>query len=266
MKYCLHAQVDREYLDKADELKVIWEKRDIIPEIFEQYPGKDVILECFEQELQEKDIEDLKIFKGLSRGHFRVCCANWKLFRDLDIPYYVGYPITDAFTLNGLLRAGVTDVVIAGPLLFDLEGIWKTLGDDVDVQFRVMPNVAYTDGLPHENGVIGSWIRPEDIEAYGNLFDVIEFEDTRDKVREQALYRIYAEDKKWLGQLKDLITNLDYAGDNAYIPVGMSLHRIDCHQRCLTGSNCRICYRMLDLANEKVYNKITEQKKNNEQI
>ena len=143
--------------------------------------------------------------------------------------------------------------------MFDLENIWASLGE-AKIQLRVMPNVAYTDGLPHEDGVLGSWIRPEDIENYGNLFDVVEFEDTKNKTREQALYRIYAEDKKWLGQLSDLITNLDYPGDNAYIPKDMSLHRIDCHQRCLTGSNCKICYRMLDLANVQVYDKVKEKK------
>lgn len=268
MKYCLNAYVDKPQLDKADELKVIWDKRDIVPEIFEQYPEKDIILECFEQNLSSKEWEDMKIYKGLGRGHFKVCCANWRMFKDHDIPFYVGYPITDMFTLLGLVRAGVTDVVVAGPIMFDLENVWKGIGEKVNVQIRVKPNVAYTDGLPHQDGVLGSWIRPQDVEAYGNLIDVLEFDDVQNKTREQALYRIYAEEKKWLGQLSDLITNLDYPGDNAYIPKDMAEHRIDCRQRCLFGSTCRICYRMLDLANVQVYDKIMEQKKEkeNEQI
>ena len=40
-----------------------------------------------------------------------------------------------------------------------------------------MPNVAYYAFIPREDGVCGSWIRPEDLNLYEPFIDVIEFED-----------------------------------------------------------------------------------------
>lgn len=259
MKVCLRAWVEEPQLAKADELKVVWEKRDIIPEIFEQYPTVTVVLECFENELTDDDWKELRLYYGLSRGKFKVCCSNWRLFYHTEIPFYVGYPITDMFTLIGLVAAGVTDVCVSGNLVFNIEKVKARLEDE-EVQIRLTPNVAYTDGLPHIDGVVGSYVRPEDLELYEDYVDIVEFEDVRNKKREQALYRIYFDEKEWLGKLSDLITNLDYPGDNSLIPLQFGEKRIGCRQSCLINANCRLCYYSLDFANEDMYEKITRQK------
>ena len=54
------------------------------------------------------------------------------------------------------------------------------------------PNIAYYGYIPRENGIIGFWVRPEDVSYYEPYIDVFEFEDC-DIKREQALYRVYAE-------------------------------------------------------------------------
>lgn len=258
MKVCLRAWVDKPYLDKADEIKVPWEKRDIIPNIFEDYPeDKVVILECFEDELTDKDWTDLKMFYGLSKGRFKICASNWRLFKGEGIPFYIGYPITDVFTLQGIINLGVTDVVIAGPLAFDLENVRKTTPG---VQLRLVPNVAFNDGLPRD-GVIGSWVRPQDIDIYAEYIDVFEFEDVQNKTREQALYRIYFDEKEWMGEMRDLITNFDYDGNCGYLSKFLTDVRIGCKMNCLSGSRCRLCYSSLNFANEKMIEKI-ESKKN----
>lgn len=267
MKICLRAWVDKPQTDKADELKVIWEKRDIIPEIFEQYPeDKVVVLECFEQDLTDKDWTDLKMYYGLSRGRFKVCCTDWRVFKGSGIPFYVGYPITDMFTAYGLIKAGVTDICISGELLFKIEKVSERLREENKlISLRLVPNVAYTDGLPHEDGVLGSFVRPEDLELFEDYIDVVEFEDVREKKREQALYRIYFDEKQWLGKLSDLITNLDYPGDNSIIPLHFGEKRLSCGQSCLYKKNCRLCYYSLDFANMEMYEKITRQKEEREE-
>ena len=45
-----------------------------------------------------------------------------------------------------------------------------------DCPIRAIPNVANSDNLVHENGVVGSWIRPEDLNLYEHLIDTIEFD------------------------------------------------------------------------------------------
>ena len=75
------------------------------------------------------------------------------------------------------------------PIFFDMQK-----ASSVGVPIRVVPNVAYNDGLDRVDGVCGTWIRPEDIDAYGEYVTAVEFEDC-DQKKEQAMYRIYAEDK-----------------------------------------------------------------------
>lgn len=97
-------------------------------------------------------------------------------------------------------------------------------------------------------------MRPEDIDAYSEYVDVVEFEDC-DQKKEAALYRIYAEDKNWPTDLGLLITNLNHTGVNRMIRQDASLKRIDCGQRCQEGNTCRLCYRMLDIANPDMVKK-----------
>ena len=44
MKYCLNSRQNKEYLDKADEIKVEYRDRDFIFELCEKYPDKTLIL------------------------------------------------------------------------------------------------------------------------------------------------------------------------------------------------------------------------------
>ena len=258
MKVCLRAFQDKEYLDKADEIKVIWEKRDIIPEIFEQYPKeKMVVLECLENELSEEEWEKLRLYNGLSRGMLKICCSNWRLFKDSGIPFYVGYPVYDLYTAEGLARAGATEIRAGGPLIFDLKGLRKCLAS-TGTKIRVVPNVAYIDGLPRTDGVLGGWIRPEDLPNYEEYIDIIEFDDVDNKAKEQVLYRLYIEEHEWLGELRDLVTNLNYPGLNRMIPQSMSVLRVNCKQECMRGSSCKMCYRMLLLANPDLYTKLKD--------
>ena len=37
------------------------------------------------------------------------------------------------------------------------------------------------DGLPHDNGVVGTWIRPEDLHGiYADYVDAVEFDDIKE--------------------------------------------------------------------------------------
>lgn len=118
----------------------------------------------------------------------------------------------------------------------------------IGVPIRAVPNVAYYATLPFDNGVIGSWIRPEDLYLYEEFISAVEFEDC-DIKKEQALFRIYAEQKAWAGDLGMIITNLDYPGVNRMLPSSLTKRRMNCGQRCaMNRSTCRLCYRYLDLA------------------
>lgn len=168
------------------------------------------------------------------------------LMKELNIPFYWGFKIQTYYQLQSLKNLGVCYVKLDAPLFFDLPTV-KRMG----IPVRAIPNVAYDDGLPRENGVLGTWIRPEDIDAYDKYVDVIEFNLVEPK-QEQALYRIYMEDKSWPTELGLLIKDLNHIGLNRLIRSDISQRRISCGQRCQSGTSCRICYRMLDIANPAV--------------
>ena len=247
MKFCLNARQTNSYLEKADEIKVDFKDRNSIPELTEKYPGKIIILMQYVDD--ELNGDDLATWKILTKDHFMVCLSNLAYVEDmkrLEIPWYWGFPVSSYYVLRALKELGACYVRLDAPLFFDLPNV-KKLG----VPIRMVPNIAYNDGIERVDGVCGTWVRPEDIDAYAEYVDAVEFEDC-DQKKEQAMYRIYAEDKSWPSDLGLLITNLNHAGTNRMIGSDYSLRRINCGQRCQEGNGCTICYRLLYLANPKL--------------
>lgn len=168
--------------------------------------------------------------------------AQW--CKNQKIRFYYGYPISSYFQLEALVEAGVEYARLDAPLFFDLENLKQLYPD---LKLRAVPNIAYNDGLPRLEGVCGTWIRPEDVEGYEPYIYVFEFENC-DIKKEQAMYRIYANDRAWPTDLGVLITNLNYIGTNRMISSKLSRKRITCQQRCKSNGHCHLCYRLLDLA------------------
>lgn len=166
-----------------------------------------------------------------------------------ELKYFYAIPVNTLFELQALVDYGCCDARIDAPLTHMLDRLIM-----YPITLRMTPNVAYYKYIPHKDGVIGSWVRPEDVELYEPFIDVFEFEDC-DKIKEQSLYNTYAIHKKWPASLNNLISNLDYQGNNRLIPRDLTEARLMCEQKCLTGHPCRLCYTFLDLADpEKIRN------------
>lgn len=178
--------------------------------------------------------------------------ANVNECKERNLKFYHNYPVTTFYDLHALKNLGAEYALIDSPLVQDI-----MRAADVGIKLRVVPNVAYYAYIPREDGVCGSWIRPEDLYLYEPFINVIEFEDC-DIKKEQALYRIYMEQKAWSGDLKMIITNLNYPGVNRMIPHDLAAKKMTCGQRCLTGSHCRLCYRYLELANPELLRQYKE--------
>lgn len=243
MKFCLNSRQEAAYLSKADEIKVEFRDKDSIPTLIERYPGKDIILMCYFNEILDwKEIERWNI---LSRKHFMMCLssiADAQECKERNIPFYMGYPIKTYYELRALKALGVRYVRLGEPLFFEMDTVRS-----FEIPVRAVPNVAYIDGYPREDGVCGTWIRPEDLDVYEEYVETIEFEDA-DMKKEQAMFRIYAEQKNWPGDLSMIITNLNHVGLNRIIVPNIAEKRLICGQRCQKSSNCKLCYRALTLA------------------
>lgn len=205
--------------------------------------------------LDEDEEKEVKMYNGLSKGKFKLCCDVG--MENLGIPFFYNFPIQDYFSLDAVLKIpNLTEVFIDGTFIYNIENVAEIIRK-AGKEVRVVPNVAYSDAFPREDGVLGGWIRPEDLDEYAEFIDTIEFQNTEfNAKREAALYRIYIENKHWDGSLNQLITKLNYPGPclNRMIDPENSKRRRTCGQSCLTrGSGCRLCYHLLELADPELY-------------
>ena len=94
------------------------------------------------------------------------------------------------------------------------------------------------------------------------MIDVCEFNVSTNR-EEQALYRIYAEQHEWPGELymivKD-ITNKDIF--NRMIPPEFQERRSNCGMRCQVGGHCHFCDTITYLANPELLKPIKEKIEN----
>jgi hypothetical protein len=242
MKFCLNSRQSNEYLKKADEIRFEFGDREVIPDYAEKYPKATLILNL--DLYEEADWKELSNYNILAKNKLILCIQDImdaELAKNNEIKFYFDYPVTTFYELNSMKNLGVSYVKIGIPLFFQMDKV-KNIG----VPIRVTPNVAYSDGFPREDGVCGQWIRPENMDDYDEYIDVIDFEQCNLR-QEQAMFRIYAEQKEWPGELGTIITNLNYPGVNRLIPPDATKRRLNCGQRCQYGP-CKLCYHLLDLA------------------
>ena len=141
---------------------------------------------------------------------------------------------------------GVCAARVTAPLTYYLDQL-----DTLPIEIRVFP--AHS-GINLENvddftGLYGGWFRPEDFYKL-DMIDVAEFPDVPIKT-EQVLYRIYAENHEWSGNLNMLIKNLNINPDmvNRMLPPEFQEARSNCKQRCQSGSSCHLCDMYIAVAN-----------------
>lgn len=260
MKYSVSSRQQPEYLQKCDEIKVMWNDRNIIFDLTEKYPGKTINLCRYLIHSNEDDIDwsEIKKFKTLARDNFVFgltyineiieCKAH-------DIEFYYLEPIRSFRELQGLKLFGAKWAFIDAPLFFQMDKVRA-----VGLPVRVTANISVREAFPYVDGVPGPWIRPEDVEAYEPYVDTIEFSRVN-LDQERALFRIYAEQKKWPGELGLIVQDINYLGTNRMIPPDLVEKRLNCGQKCMENGNCRLCWRILDLANPDLlrdYQKATQ--------
>ena len=155
-----------------------------------------------------------------------------------NLKFYYKYAATTLYEVEGLKNIGVSYILIGAPLLFDLKTVFN-----YKIPIRAVANLAYEPYIKHKNGLIGGWIRPEDVDIYGEYISILEFYAPKALEKEASLYNIYAVKKTWPGNLNLLIDNLEIDFDNRllYDEENFAKRRMACKQKCLSGKNCRYC-------------------------
>lgn len=247
MIYCLNSRQPAKYLQKVDEIKIEYRDRDSIPDLCEKYPDKTFIL-MHDKIAGDSELDWDKIKKWNILAHNRLVLsttsiAECKQAKENKIYFFMPYPVSSWSEATALKDLGVLYLVVGAPLFFDMEGM-KML----NIPLRIIPNVTSLDGLPRENGVNGIWVRPENIDDYEPYITSVEF-ICESLQKEKALYRIYAEQKEWPGELEKIISGLNHPALNRLINPEVTAARLNCRQTCASPrGTCGLCYRALELA------------------
>ena len=263
MHYCLSSQVDKEYLKKADEVRLKYNELNKLLDIYEDNPNITFIIRITSKEDKNKiQWQQLEQYNIMTQNKVIIETDSFQIMdvcKLFNLQYFYAIPVNTLYEVKALKDYGCCDVRIDAPLTHMLDKLGQ-----YGMTVRMTPNIAYYKYIPREDGVIGSWVRPEDVELYEPYVEVFEFEDC-DRVREQALYNTYAIHKKWPGSVNNLISNLDYQGTNRLIPRDFTELRLMCGQKCLSGHPCKACYTFLDIADpEKIQSYLDKIGQNNQ--
>jgi hypothetical protein len=247
VKYSVSIRQPNKIKKLADEIMVNYNDMSAIYDLLIEIPDKEIVLKLNRSDAIEwKKIQDLN----------EVCNLTLAL-EDLrmipmckDMKYYWSYPITSFYELNGVIDMGVSQVLIGGSLYFDLISVAKK-----NIPIRVVANMCFDNYIPREEGICGTYIRPDDVELYDQYITTIEFFAEKLE-KEAALLEIYQK-KEWKGNLNLVLTNFKFDVDNRGIPKEFANARIQCRQRCQREGTCHFCYtamkfsRKLDEKKEK---------------
>ena len=139
-------------------------------------------------------------------------------------------------------------IIPGAPLFFNMPFL-----ADSGVPIRVFPNIGNLTDFPQQEPAHGTWIRPEDLEFYGQFIAAYEFVNATVS-QERALFRIYHEEKKLIGPLGLIVDTIrdEYSAHSDLIQETLVTNRIKCKQKCESNeSNCRLCENAFHLANPK---------------
>lgn len=166
---------------------------------------------------------------------------------DKGYPAYLKYPATDWETFMELKKLGVRDLVIDGPLCYQMDKISK--GKE-NMNIRVNPifsiNSALTQGLPQD-----FFIRPEDL-SYYSAIDYLDFNITTNKDKEDALFSIYSK-QQFNYSLENLFPNIPYDINNSFFKSDFAEQRANCGQKCkVPGGSCHFCNRYFALIKHSI--------------
>lgn len=173
-----------------------------------------------------------------------------------NIDFFYNTVANDFSQLNGLIAAGVSDVLIGNDLGFYLPQV-KNIATESGVLVRAYPNIAQSTwaATPIEKKF---FIRPEIALAYSEFIDIYEFFQLPDNElsNPDVLYDVYALQGEWSGDLSELILNFNASIDSRCFSSDADLMRAKCGKRCFKKeSGCKICESAFELAKAMKENK-----------
>ena len=240
MKYSLSYRVSPKYLAKADEIRIPYKAIERIGEFAEKYPNADLLLEA---DFTIPTEQELQVAATLAKGRLKARITNLETadyYKSFNIPYIWSFSPKDLYELDAVYKSGVCEIQVNSIFFFQM-------GKEIARKLRFNPTEAASQAIvPNVSTIVSPYMRPEDQEMYEDRIDILELSaETPEK--EEALFRIYAEDGKWPGRL-DFIIPIETDAVNRMIPPEFAQARYNCALGCLRGTRCHLWERYLKMA------------------
>lgn len=275
MKYCINFNKKSQYLQhiddlQVDEINIIYNVTKVkLNSFLDKFPNTriNILIADSAAFLEAKKIEEfVELRQTYKNFYIKIKTFTedsdiilFNLFKDNRIPTYFAVPIDDWEDLRFILNVGVSDIYITNQLGFELNYI-KQFTNQKNIQIRAIANRAQRTNK-NTPALKSFFIRPEDVTFYEDYIDVIEFDLDNNRLNEDILYKIYAVDRCWEGQLKEIILDFDNDLNSLYMEPHFSYRRADCGRQCIRDGRCQICEKAYALSAALEENKIMFKKK-----
>lgn len=245
MKYSLSYRVSPKYLAKANEIRIPYKAIERIGEFAEKYPNATLLLET---DFTIPSEQELQTAATLARGRLKARITNLEAadyYKSFNIPYIWSFSPKDLYELDALYKVGVSEIQVNSVFFFQMSKQYR-----LPLRFN-STEAASSAIIPGVNTVVSPYMRPEDQKLYENRIDILELSaETPEK--EEALFRIYAEEGKWPGRI-DFIIPIETDAVNRMIPPEFAQTRYDCALGCLRGVHCHLCERYFKMASPDLW-------------
>lgn len=240
MKFCISGHQPKPILEQADEIKINLSDIDKLYDFYIDFPTKTyIIIIPFENISQNIWYKLQKHSQGIK---IKICTNKLSVIKQAqsyDLLAYLSYPVISFFELQALLNLKVSDILIDGVLFFKIPQVSQICNNSTNL--RIVVNQCYPNYIPSlENGICGTFIRPEDIPIYESYIHICEFDAPNGLNQEAALLEIYKR-QYWNDNLNFICTNLDYDINNTLIQPNFAKNRLNCGQICMENKMCHLC-------------------------
>lgn len=219
---------------------------DKIFDFIEKLPDKTIILNISQGE-EVNNWETIKMFA--EKLDLIVCLNGLDYLHECQLNglrFYWGYPITSFFELRSIIALDPVYLLLGAPLTFSLADVAAL----TKIPIRMVANRTQDLYIPRENGIYGTWVRPEDVPIYEDYVTTLEFYSPYQNLTKEAmLLHVYKDNQEWPGNLNLLFEDLNVNVDNRAIINKLALMRINCGQRCMRpGYQCHYCENAIKFA------------------
>ena len=260
MKYCINYRRDIKCKNEVDELRINYNRNDStlfdfisvhkdqrinivindVKEFTEHYEWRKFA--AFETK-EENPHNYAIVLPSCSDSE---CIALYEvLLEKTNVPMYFNTRVNNWDTLIGLAEMEISDMYIVEDLGFELPRVSEYLKSK-GIRIRAFANVCQSSWR-QTPAFKTFFIRPEDVDIYDEYIDVLEFFYERPD-QQNVLYRVYSKEKKWAGNLSEIIFGFNEEVDSRCLLPEFATKRLNCGKKCYRGHHCEFCERALRLS------------------